>query len=70
MYLAQIKGSSSGALNAYNSDYSQTMPKSQAQMMQASITPTLNPVQKSVSSKKGYGYNPVGLRNIGNTCFM
>jgi ubiquitin carboxyl-terminal hydrolase 8 len=27
-------------------------------------------MQKSVSVKKGFGYNPVGLRNIGNTCYM
>jgi ubiquitin C-terminal hydrolase len=24
----------------------------------------------SVSSGKGYGYSPIGLGNIGNTCFM
>jgi len=24
----------------------------------------------SLTSGKGYGYSPVGLGNIGNTCFM
>jgi ubiquitin C-terminal hydrolase len=27
-------------------------------------------LSQSMSSSRQYGYKPVGLRNIGNTCFM